>query len=297
MVKAFTNLPLLLVPVLTYKMPQSNWGDIDHAQIQHEMVQKAMAKHFFMTIWSLDHPLVSLNNATFCSTLMVVKALDGKHLILSVDCSWNGQGFSFVFPAKYHLKAQEFMEYLAKYLQHKHGNAVFCWFTPVAEAKEMGWDEHLQQLILQDGIDLKVDLKHLDFEWCIPNEAPTKIDLTNDTPVDMDNMSLWSFPTIGDKAKISHLAGPSTHISSPLKQCLTTQHPSSVTVTSDNLTSDSMIATHLSALETNWQLILQCLDKLAKMGKPPNLSGMGSTSTSPNHLSLGPAQTDLGVRL
>jgi len=96
-----------------------------------------------------------------------------------------------VFPTKYYLNAQEFVEYLAKYLQHKHGNAVFCWFTPdtIAEAKEMGWDEHLQHPISQDSIGLKAYLKHLSFEWCIPNKAPTKIDLTNDTPVNRDNTS------------------------------------------------------------------------------------------------------------
>jgi len=65
----------------------------------------------------------------------------------------------------------------------------------------------------------------------------------------------------------------------------------------DDLTADLTIATHLSALETNCQLILQCLDKVAKMGKPPNILGMGSTSTSPNHLSPGPAQSDQGVRV
>jgi len=71
---------------------------------------------------------------------MVAKAPDGKHLILSVEHSQSGQGFLFVFPAKYCIKAQEFVEYLPKYLQHEHGAAILRWFTPeaIAEAKEMG---------------------------------------------------------------------------------------------------------------------------------------------------------------
>jgi len=46
LVKAFSNLPLLLVPVLTYKMPPSDRDDINHARFQHEAAQKAMAKHY-----------------------------------------------------------------------------------------------------------------------------------------------------------------------------------------------------------------------------------------------------------
>jgi len=298
-VKAFTNLPLLLVPILTYKTPQSDRDDINHAWIQHATAQKAMAKHFSTKIRSLDHPLVSLNNATLRTTLMAVKAPDGKHLILSVDRSWNGQSFSFVFPSKYRIKAQEFVEYLAKYLQHEHGDAVFRWFTPdaIAEAKDMGWDENLHRPISQDGLDLKADLKRLDFDWCIPNEAPTKTDLTNDTPVDMDNMSLPSFQTLGNKATISHPAGPTTHTAASGKVSPITQHPSSATIASEDLTADSTIATRLSALETNWLLILQRLDKLAEMGKPPNPSGSGSTSTPPNSSNPGAAPADPGARV
>jgi len=298
-VKAFTNLPLLLVPVLTYKTPQSDRDDIDHARLQHETAQKAMAKHYSTKIRSLDHPLVSLNNATLRTTLMAVKASDGKHLLLSVDRSWNGQSFSFVFPAKYRIQAQEFVEYLAKYLQHEHGDAVFRWFTSdaITEAKEMGWDEHLKRPISQDGLDLKADLKRLDFEWCIPNEAPNKKEISSNLPVDMDNMSLPSFQTLEDKAKISHPAGPSTLISSQPNQTPATPHRSSATVASDDLTADSTIATRLSALETNWQLILQRLDKLAELGKPPNISDTRSTSTSSDPSSLGPASLDQGARV
>jgi len=86
-IKAYMNLPLLLVPVLTYNMPQSNWDGIDHAHAQHEIAQKAMAKHFSMKICALDHPLVSMDNATLRTMLMAMKAPDGKPLLLSVDHS------------------------------------------------------------------------------------------------------------------------------------------------------------------------------------------------------------------
>jgi len=127
---------------------------------------------------------------------------------------------------------------------------VFQWFTleTIAEAKEMGWDETLQQLISQDRIDLKLDPKCFDFAWCIQNEKPTKIDLTKDTPVDMDNMSLPSFQMIGDKATVSHPAGPTTQVLAPPTQSAPNQLTCSMTVTLDDLTSNSMIATHLSAL-------------------------------------------------
>jgi len=62
-----------------------------------------------------------------------------------------------VFPAKYCIKAQEFVEYLAKYLHHEHGDVVFRWFMPdaITEVQEMGWDDKLQQPFSQDGSDLK----------------------------------------------------------------------------------------------------------------------------------------------
>jgi len=108
--KAYTNLPFLLVPILTYKTPQSDRDDIDHARAQHQSAQKAMAKHFSTKIRVLDHPLVSMENATLRTTLMAVKASDGKNLFLSVDRSWSGNSFTFVYPAKYRIKAQEFVE-------------------------------------------------------------------------------------------------------------------------------------------------------------------------------------------
>ncbi len=240
-----------------------------------------------------------MDNATLRTTLMAVKAPDGKNLILSVDRSWSGNSFSFVFPAKYRIQAQEFVEYLPKYLQHEHGDAVYRWFTPdaIAEAKEMGWDEHLHRPISQDGIDLKADLKLLDFEWCIPTEKPTKIDLTGDTPVDMDNLSLPSFQTLGNKPSISHPAGPITKVADSAKANTYQLPSSSMTVVSDALTADSTIASRLSALESNWNLILQRLDKLATMGQSSAPPGNGSTSTLSDHSIPGSAPTDPGARV
>jgi len=51
------------------------------------------------------------------------------------------------------------------------------------------------------------------------------------------------------------------------------------------------------ALETNWNLILQHLDKLVAMGQPPTSTGNGSTSTLPDHLTLGSVMTDPGTRV
>jgi len=124
-----------------------------------------------------------------------------------------------------------------------------------------------------------------------------KIDFTNDTPVDMDNMSLPSFQMLSNKATIFHPAGPTTHTSSSGKASPITQHPLLVTIASEDLTADSTIATCLSALETNWLLILQRLHKLAKMGKLPNPSGSGSTSTPPDSSNPGAAPADPGARV
>jgi len=161
----------------------------------------------------------------------------------------------------------------------------------------MGWDNHLHCPISQDGMDLKEDLKRLDFEWCILNEAPSKPHLPSGTPIDMDNLSLLFSQTLTGQAQVAHPAGPTTQVRSPSPTAAPTKHQSMATVTSDDLTTDSTIATHLLALETNWLLILQCLNKLADMGKPPNISDTGSTSTSTDPSSLGPAQPDQGARV
>jgi len=258
-----------------------------------------MAKHFLMKIQALDHPLVSMDNATLRMTLMATKAPDGKPLLLSMDCSWGSQGFSVVFPAKYRIKAQEFVEYLLKYLQHEHGEAVFHWFMPdaITKAREMGWDNKLQQPISQDGIDLKADLKLLDFEWCIRPEPPVKLDLTKENPVDMDNLSLPSFKTINTPGTVAHPAGPTTQLKSPTLPKSTLPSTLLATVHLDDLTADSTIASRLSSLETNWLLILQHLDKLAEMGVINHPMGNGTTSSLPVSSTLGPALADPGPRV
>ena len=99
-VKAYTNLPLLLVPVLTVKTLSQEADDILFAQAQQKTAQSALSKHFTLKIRSLDRPLASLDNATLRTTIMAVAAPDGKHLFLSVDPSWNGQGYVVTFSKK-----------------------------------------------------------------------------------------------------------------------------------------------------------------------------------------------------
>jgi len=208
-----------------------------------------MAKNFLMKIHALDHPLVLMDNATLCTTLMATKAPDGKPLLLSVDHGWGGHGFSVVFLAKYRIKAQEFVEYLPKYLQHKHGEAVFQWFTldAITKAREMGWDNKLQQPISQDGIDLKADLKLLDFEWCIWPEPPVKMDLMKDNPVDMDNLSLPSFQTLGTPGTVAHPVGPTTQLAASAPLMSTPPLALLATIHLDDLMANSTIALCLSS--------------------------------------------------
>jgi len=59
----------------------------------------------------------------------------------------------------------------------------------------MVWNDTTQQLASQEGLDLKADLAHLDFEWCVP--PPTESVILA-TMVDMDNLSLPSFQTALD---------------------------------------------------------------------------------------------------
>ena len=297
-IKAYTNLPLLLVPLLTYKTTKCDCDDIDHARNQHQAAQSAMCKHFSTKIRALDHPLVSLDNATLRTTLMSVTASDGKRLFLLVDRSWSGS-FSFVLPSRYRIKAQEFVEYLPKYLQQAHGDAVYRWFTTdaVAEAKEMGWDDAQQRPMSQDGIDLKADLQSMDFEWCLSSSPPSKL-VSDTSGIDMDNLSLPSFQTLEDKGKISHPAGPITKVPDPTPTAALPKTPqASASVASDDLTADSTIASCLSALETNWKLILERLDTLAALGAPNPQTGPRSTSTPPVQPIPGSATTDPGTRV
>jgi len=285
-VKAFTNLPLLLVPILTAKTLGHDADNIHFARSQHQTAQSALAKHFSLKIRALDRPLASLQNATLRSTLMAVKARDGKNLFLSVDSNWNGTGYIVTFPEKYSSHAQEFVEYMAKYLHHAHGNAVLHWFTPeaVLEANSMVWDDVTQQPVSQEGLDLKADLVRLDFEWCVLPPAATALTATT---VDMDNLSLPSFQTAGPPPMLT-VAGPVTQVSSTSQPTLSS--------TSDDLTAASSVASRLSTLESGWKLILEKLELLTASGvsHPPTRSG--STSTPSESLNLGVAQANPGMR-
>jgi len=256
-----------------------------------------MSKHFSTKIHSLDHPLVSLDNTTLQTTIC--------WLLLPMVCTCffllTRVGMAKASPLFFlhAITSKEFVEYLPKYLQQAHGDAVYCWFTTdaVAEAKEMGWDATQQCPMSQDGINLKADLQSMDFEWCLPTPLMTKL-ASGAATIDMDNMSLLSFQTLENKGKISHPAGPVTTVpDSPALTATPKLPPSSNSVASDNIMADSTIATHLSALETNWKQILQCLDNLATLGAPSPSTGLWSTSTPPVHLTLGSAAADLGTRV
>jgi len=156
----------------------------------------------------------------------------------------------------------------------------------------MGWNESLQQPILQDGIDLKVDIKLLNFDWYQEVEQPTsKTAIT----MDMDNMSLPSFQMVTKSATLPTLSAPGTTTTSP---ALVQNSPptSSNTVASDNLTMDSMIASRLSTLKANWNVILQCLDCIAEMGATSTSSGLGITPSPSTNPPLGSAMAIPGKR-
>jgi len=168
----------------------------------------------------------------------------------------------------------------------------------MAEAKEMGWDAAQQCPMSQDGIDLKANLQSMDFEWCLPPPLPTQKPDLGMVAIDMDNMSLPSFQTLDNKGKISHLAGPITTVPDSAPPTATSKPPLiSASMASNDLMADSTIATCLSALETNWKQILQCLDTLATLGAPNPSTGTWSTSTPPVHLIPGSTMTDLGTRV
>jgi len=237
----------------------------------------------------LDRPLASLQNATLRSTLMAVKARDGKNLFLSVDPSWNGMGYTVTFPEKYCSQAQEFVEYMAKYLQHTHGDAVLHWFTleAVLEANNMAWDDATNQPVSQEGLDLKADLALLDFEWCV---APPEASIPPAAAIDMDNLSLPSFQTAGPPP-LATVAGPVTQVSA--------SQPSLASM-ADDLTVASSVASRLSTLESGWKLILEKLESLTALGvaqpitNPPPGSGSTSTPSAPSN--LGVAQAIPGSR-
>jgi len=174
---AYTNLPLLLVPVLTKKTPNSEADDIKRAIARHGTVIQSMSKSFSSKILSLDRPLSALANATLRTTVMAITNSAGKKLFLSVDHNWNGQGFIFTYPTLYASQASDYVKYLPVYLAHSHCDDVYRWFTPdaVAEAQAMGWDDEKKQPISKDGLDLRTSIQSLDLEWCIaPPPLPPK---------------------------------------------------------------------------------------------------------------------------
>jgi len=73
-------------------------------------------------------------------------------------------------------------------------------------------------------------------------EKPTKINLTRDTPVDMDNLFLQSFQTLGNTTTISHAAGPSMKVVEPVKAHFPQPLFSLMTVALDDLTANLTIA-------------------------------------------------------
>ena len=235
--------------------------------------------------------LASLNNATLRTTLMGVKAPDGKNLFLSVDPNWNGSGYTVVYPTMYNTSAHEFVEYMPKYLQHAHGDAVLRWFTAdaVVEANNMTWDEASQRPISQDGLSFKADLARLDFEWCIDVSASSG---DKPTLMDMDNLTLPSFQTAGGAPSLAHNAGPVTV--TPARVPLS--HPHSYE-DSDDLTNASTLDSRVSVLETGLQKILEKLELLAAPGAIHPTTGSGSTSTPSEAPNLGLASTSPGARV
>jgi len=64
----------------------------------------------------------------------------------------------------------------------------------------------------QDGINLRASLKSMDFEWCLPALPLSQKHNLGETQINMDNMSLLSFQTLGDKGHISHPSSPITKV-------------------------------------------------------------------------------------
>jgi len=148
----------------------------------------------------------------------------------------------------------------------------------------MVWDDTTQQLASQEGLDLKADLGHLDFEWCVPPPTESVIPAA---VVDMDNLSLPSFQMAGPPP-LSMVTGPSTQVSSPSQP--------SLSLPSDDLMVASTVASRLSTLESSWKLILDKLELLTALSAPSPLPRSGSTSTPSEPSNLGVAQATPGAR-
>jgi len=123
--KAHTNLPLLLVPILQKKTSTIEAEEIKRAIARHSTVLQSISKSFSSKILLLSRPLASLSNATLCTTLMAVVTPEGKKLFLSAYPSWNGQGFIISYPTIYAKQAYDYVEYLPAYLSHAHGDEVY----------------------------------------------------------------------------------------------------------------------------------------------------------------------------
>jgi len=271
---AYTNLPLLLVPVLTKKMPNSEADDIKRAITHHGTVIQSMSKSFSSKILSLDRPLSALANAMLRTTVMAITNSAGKKLFLSVDHNWNGQGFIFTYPTLYASQASDYMEYLPVYLAHSHSEEVFRWFSPdaVAEAQAMGWDDEKKQPISTDGLDLCTSIQSLDLEWCI---APPSSSPQATTAVDMDNISLPLFNTAPKPVTVQ------PGIPSITPNLAPTSAQSTLAEQPDDITMASTVDTRLSALERTCALLPAILQKLEALSPPPTLNTVsGSTSTS-----------------
>jgi len=270
---AYTNLPFLLVPVLTKKTPNSEADDIKRAIARHCTVIQSMSKSFSSKILLLDCPLSALANATLRTTIMAITNLAGKKLFLSVDHNWNGQGFIFTYPMLYASQASDYVEYLPVYLAHSHSDDVYRWFSPdaVAKAQAMGWDEEKKQPISKDGLDLRTSIQSLDLEWCI---APPSSSPQATTALDLDNIMLPSFNTVPKPVTVQPGLPSVAPNSIPTSaQSTSAEHP-------DDITMASTVDTRLSALEWTCALLPAILQKLEALSPPPNINTIsGSTST------------------
>jgi len=205
--------------------------------------------------------------------LIAVTTSKGKKLFLSVDPTWNGQGYKVSYPLIYATQAHDFVEYLLAYLAHYHSTEAYQWFTPnaIAEAKTMGWDDTWNQPISPDGQDLRNTLQSLDLEWCIA--SPTMATTTNSPVVNLDNITLPSFNTMTQQPA----AQPGIPSTAPITIQLVST--SALVATHKDLTIASMVDTHLLALEHSCTLLPQILQRLNALSPQPTSTGPVSTST------------------
>ena len=271
-IKAHTNLPFLLVPILQKKTSTIESEEIKRAIARHSTVLQSISKSFSSKILSLNRPLPSLSNATLCTTLMAVSTPEGKKLFLSAYPNWNGQGFIISYPTLYAKQAYDYVEYLPAYLSHSHGEEIYRWFTPdaVNEAKTMGWDVDKNQPISQDGLALRTTLQSLNLEWCIAAPSDQAIQTTG---VDIDNLTIPSFNT----AHAAPQAQPGIQSTAP-------PPPGNISIPQssdpqDDLTMASTVNTRLSALEQSCSLLPLIMKRLEALAPPPTPSSAnGSTS-------------------